>query len=77
MFNVGLVKGEWGRWGLEFGGGRRMDSLEWGEGGIWRREREGKIWRREGVFEVGRGSLKWGGGFGGGGVGGYLSNGVF
>lgn len=74
MFNVGLVKGEWGRWCLEFGGGRRMDSLEWGEGGIWRREREGKIWR-EGVFEVGRGSLKWGGGLGGG--GGYLSNGVF
>lgn len=29
------------------------------------------------MFEVGRGSLKWGGGFGGGGVGGYLSNGVF
>lgn len=53
-----------------------MDSLEWGEVGIWRREREGKIWRREGVFEVGRGSLKWGGGFGGGGAGGHLSNGV-
>lgn len=67
MFNAGSVKGEWGRRGSEFGGGRRMDSLEWGEGGIW---------RREGVFEVGRGSLKWGGGFGGGGAGGHLSNGV-